>query len=182
MHATTGLSLVCSTPTAIKISVRHVPVASGLIPVCHRIGIHLSWSALPPTSTDVGLHHGESPCCSTGRLHLEGRGYGSRPDFAPFSKSISMLTLDFDPSRIFLEVGSVPPTMSRSRLLPGVRSVPPTTGRSISGVFFEGFRLWTGSSPPTCYCTFTSFSWKLGIMAVSNNAFQSWNHSVGLSF
>ena len=71
----------------------------------------------------------------------------------------------------FLGVGSVPLTMSQSVILPGVEFVPPTTGRSISGVFFEGFRLWTGSAPLAFYNAFTIFSWKLGIMVVSDNAF-----------
>ena len=59
------------------------------------------------------------------------RGYESGPDFSPFSKLIITPTLGFDPSRILFGVGSVPPTV----------------GQSVSGIFFEGFRLWTGSSP-----------------------------------
>ena len=137
MHAATGLSPVCYTPTAIRISVHCVPAAFGLILVRCRIGIHLSWSVPPPTSTDM---------------------------------------------RLLLGVGSVPPTMGRSGIFPGIGSVSLTKGRSVSGVFFDRFRPWTGSGPLACYRTFTIFSWKLCIVIVNDNAFQSWNHSVGPSF
>ena len=49
----------------------------------------------------------------------------------PFSKSVIAPTLDFDPSGTLLGVGSI----------------PPTTGRSVSGIFPKGFRLWTESGP-----------------------------------
>ena len=96
VHAATGLSPVCCAHLAIGIPVFCIPAASGLIPVRHRMGIHLSWSALLPMSMDVGL---------------------------------------------FLRVGSIPSTMGRSGILPGVGSVPLTIGWSVSGDFFEGFRL-----------------------------------------
>ena len=83
---------------------------------------------------------------------------------------------------LILGVRFIPPTMGQSGIILGARSVPPTTGQSVSEVSFEGFRLWSGSGPPAYFRTFTIFSWKLGIVAVSNSAFQSWNHSVGLSF
>ena len=54
--------------------------------------------------------------------------------FPLFSKPVIMLTLDFDPNRILLRVGSVPPAYCR---------------------------------------VFTIFFWKLGIMVVSDNTFQS---------
>ena len=85
----------------------------------HRMGMHLSWFALPPILTDV---------------------------------------------RLLLRVGSIPSTRGWSEILPGVGSVPLTTGRSISGVFFEGFRCGFRSGLPSYYCTFIIFSWKVGIM------------------
>ena len=126
MHAATGLSLVCCTLMNIGISVCHVPTASGLIPVLRSMGIHLSWSAPPLTSTDM---------------------------------------------KLLLGVGSVPLTMSQSGILPEVGSVPPTMGRSVFGVFFKGFCLWTGSAPPAYYRAFTIFSWKPGIVVMSDNTF-----------
>ena len=94
-----------------------------------------------------------------------------------------MPTLDLDPSEILLRVGSIPLTMDQSWILLGVRSIIPTTGRSVLGVFFEGFRLWTGSGPPAYCRIFTIFfSYKLGIVAFNDSAFQSWNHSVGVLF
>ena len=83
---------------------------------------------------------------------------------------------------LLIGVGYIPPTMGRSGILLEARFVPLTTGRSISGVFSKEFRLWTGSGSPACYRAFTIFSWKLGIMAFNDNAFQSWNHSIGPSF
>ena len=83
-------------------------------------------------------------------------------DFPPFSKSVMVLTLDFDPNVILLGVGSVPLTVSQS----------------ISGIFHEGFHLWTGSGPSVCCCVFTIFSWKLGIRVEIDNASRSLNHLV----
>ena len=99
-----------------------------------------------------------------GQLHLG--GYKSRFDFSSFSKSIMVLTLEFDPSGILL----------------GVRSTSPTMGQSVSGVFPELFHLWAGSGPLAYYHVLSIFSWKLGIVFMSANAFQSWNHLVGPSF
>ena len=82
-----------------------------------------------------------------------------------------MPIMDVDPSKILLGVGSVPPIAGWSRILLGVRSIPLTTGRSISRFFSEGFLLWIGFGPPACYRFFTIFSWKLGIVAVSDSAF-----------
>ena len=90
-----------------------------------------------------------------GRLHLG--GYESGSDISPLSKSVIVQTLDIDPNRILLGVGSV----------------PSTTGRSVSGILFKGFPLWAGSGPPACCYVFTIFSWKFGIVVVSDNAFQS---------
>ena len=140
VHVATSLSLVSNTPIVIGISVRHVFVASSLILVHHGIGMHLFWFALPPTSMDVGLLFGESPWCSTGRLRL--RGMRVDLTFPPLSKSIIVPILDFDSSGILLRVGSF----------------PPTTGRSVSGIFFEGLYLWTGSGPLTYCRVFTIFS------------------------
>ena len=81
--------------------------------------------------------------------------------------------------RLLLGVGSTPPTMGRSGILPWARFVPPTTGWSVSEVFSEGFCLWTGSGPPTCCRAFTIFLWKIGIMVVNDNPFQSQNYSIG---
>ena len=69
-----------------------------------------------------------------GRLRL--RGYESGPKFFPFYKLVIMPTMDFDPNRILIEVGPVPLTTGRSKVLPKVRFVPLTTGRSVSGIFF----------------------------------------------
>ena len=77
--------------------------------------------------------------------------------FFPLSKSIIVPTLDFDPSGILIGVGFVPPTI----------------GQSVSGIFFEGFRLLTGSGRPACCRVFTILFWNLGIVVVSNNVFQS---------
>ena len=38
-------------PTTIGVSIRRVPMAFGLIPICCGMGIHLSWVFPPPTST-----------------------------------------------------------------------------------------------------------------------------------
>ena len=131
VHTATRLFPVYWTPTAMGISVRCVPATSGLIPIHRRMGIHLSWSALPPTSMDVGL---------------------------------------------FFRVRSVPSAMGQSGILPEVGSVPPTRGQSVSGVFFEGFCLWSRFGPPSCCRTFAIFSWKLGIVVMSDNTFQCWYH------
>ena len=45
-----------------------------------------------------------------GRLRL--RGYEDGYDFSPFSKLVMVTTLDFDPYKILLGVGSVHPTAS----------------------------------------------------------------------
>ena len=115
------------------------------------------------------------------RVHfiLGGNEIGS--NFFLFFRSVTV-PLDFRPNGILLRVGSVPSTTGRSRILLGFRSFPLTTGQSISGIFSEGFRLWTGFGPLACHCVFTIFSWKLGIVAVSYSVFKSWNHSVGPSF
>ena len=52
-------------------------------------------------------------------------GYEDESGFSPLSKSVMASTLDFDPSGILLEIGSIPLTVSQS----------------ISGVFPEGHRL-----------------------------------------
>ena len=134
MHAASGLSPVCCTPTIVRLSACRVLVASDLTLVHSRMGIRLSWSSPPPASMDVGL---------------------------------------------LLRVGSIPLTIDQSGILPRVGYVPSTMGRSVFGVFFKGFCLGTRSSPPACYCAFTIFSWKLGIVVVSDNTFQYRNHSVG---
>ena len=108
---------------------------------------------------------------------------GMRVDltFPPLFKSVIVSTLDFGPNR-FSWVWFVSPTTSQSRIILRVRSVPLTTGQIISGIFSEGFHLWTGSGPPACHLVFTIFPWNLGIVAVSDSTFQSWNHSVGPFF
>ena len=78
--------------------------------------------------------------------------------FPPFFRSVIVPTQDFGPNRILLGVGSIPPTTGQSRILLGVRFVPLTKGQSISEIFSEGFRLWTGSGPPTYCHVFTIFS------------------------
>ena len=93
-------------------------------------------------------------------------GYDDGYDFSPRFKSVIMPTLDFDASGILLGVGSV----------------PSTAGQSVSRILSEGFRLWTGSGPPVYCCVFTILSWKLGIGAMSDITFRSWNHSIGSFF
>ena len=51
---------------------------------------------------------------------------------------------------LLLGVQSVPLIIGSGILLE-VGYVSPIMGRSISGVFFEGFRFGTGSGPPTCF-------------------------------
>ena len=85
-------------------------------------------------------------------------------------------------SEILPGIGSILPTIGQNEILPGVGSVPLTMGQSVSGVFFEVFRLWTGFSPSAYCCAFTIFSWKLGIVAMNDNTFQSRNYSVEPSF
>ena len=104
-----------------------------------------------------------------GWLHLG--GYKSGSGFSPLSKSVIALTIIFDPSRILLQVGSVPPTMGRSGIFPEVKSVPTTTGQSVSRIFPILFHLWAGSGPQAYSRVFTIFSLKLGIVVVSDNAF-----------
>ena len=89
-------------------------------------------------------------------LALSG-AYEDGYDFSPFLDLVIALTLNFGPSGILLGVGFV----------------PPTTGQSVSRILSDGFHLWTGSSPPVCRRVLTIFSWKLGIMAMSDSAFQS---------
>ena len=96
-----------------------------------------------------------------GRLCLE--GYEHRCSFSPLSNSVMVPTLDFDLNGIFLGVGSVPQIVSQS----------------ISKIFPEGFRLWTGSGPPVYCRVLTIFFWKLGIEAESDSASRSLNHLVG---
>ena len=164
-----GLSPICYTSTAIKISFHRVPSASGLILVHRGIGIHLSWFAPPPTSTNV-------------RLLL---GVGSVPPSIGRSEiflKVAYVPRTMGQGKIFPRVGSASPTMGWNKILPRVASAPPTTSQSVSGVFFKGFFLWTGSGPPAYYCAFTIFSWKFGIEVVSDTTFQSQNHSVEPSF
>ena len=59
---------------------------------------------------------------------------------------------------LLLGVGFVPPARGWSRILLGFGSIALTTGRSVSGVFFEGFHLWTGFGLPAYYLAFTIFS------------------------
>ena len=164
VYAAIDLSPDYSTPTTDRISVGHFPTAIGLASARCGMSIHLSWATLLPTSTDVGLLSGGPPWCSACRLHL--RGYEGGFTFSPFFKLIIVLTLDVDPNGILLGVGSI----------------PLAAGQSVSQIFFERFRLWTGSGTPIYCRIFTIFSWKLGILVMSNSAFQSWNHSVGPSF
>ena len=89
------------------------------------------------------------------QLHL--RWYESGSNYYPLFKSFIESTLDFDPNDILHGVGSIPLTIGQSRILLKVRSVPPTTGRSVSGIFSEGFRLWIGSGPPACCLVFIIF-------------------------
>ena len=55
---------------------------------------------------------------------------GMRVDltFLPLSKSITVPTLDFDPTGILLGVRSIPPTTGWSGILPKVSSIPLSTG------------------------------------------------------
>ena len=164
VHAAIGLSPVCCIPTTIGTSIHHVLTATGLALARYGMVIHLSWDTSSPTSMDAWLLFCGSSWYSTGQLRLG--GYEDGFDFPLFSKSIMAPTLDFNPYGI----------------LPRVGSVPPTVGWSTSGIFSEGFHLWTGSGP-LVYCrAFTIFSWKLDIVTMSDNVYRSWNHSVGPSF
>ena len=93
------------------------------------MGIHLFWSTPPPPLTDVRLLLGESPRGST--CQLCHRGYESRSNFPPLSKSIIVLTLDFNPSEILVRVGPILPTMGQSGILPRVWSIPLTPSQSV---------------------------------------------------
>ena len=88
------------------------------------------------------LISGESPRGSTGQLCH--RGYESRSNFSPLSKSIIVLTLDFDPSEILVGVGPVLPTMGQSGILPGVWSIPLTPSQSVILLKVRSISLTTG--------------------------------------
>ena len=69
-------------------------------------------------------------------------GYKDGFALSPFFKSVIVLTLDIDPKGILIGVGSV----------------PPTAGQSVSRIFSERFRLWTGCGPLVRCRAFTIFS------------------------
>ena len=156
---TFGSKSACRGPTAIGMFLVYC-----LFVIFHLVGCIAPISRSSPeyrVHTGIGL----SPiCCTPATIRIFVRCGSSASGLIPVRIKIGIhLSWSVSPHTsidvgLLLGVGFVPPARGWSRILPRVGSVALTMGRSVSGVFFEGFHLWTGSGPPAYYLAFTIFS------------------------